>query len=112
MEYPHPENLLSFRELDMQTIIKHLSIVRCVYLPFLLSYDRETASLTHLRISNSIFQATQFFKVFSLLLLFLTIQSHLIKLVSAALFPFSFSLDEFQLSSIPFVLSFARFLLH
>ena len=37
MRYPHPVNLLFFRELDMQTIIKDPSVVRllCVYVsPF------------------------------------------------------------------------------
>lgn len=105
----------------MQTIIKDLGVVRllCVY-TYLLSYNRGTdffllyhLILIHLGISNSFpfFRLFIFLKIF-LLLLLLIIQSYLIKLVSLALFPFSFSLDEFQLSPIPFALSFAGFLLH
>lgn len=114
--------LIYFKELDLQTVSKDLSVVEivlCVYLPFLLAYKRGTASfllfnliVIHLGSSNSFpfFQTIQFLKIFSLFILFLIIQSCLIKLVFAALFLFSFSLDEFQLSLIPFVLSFAGFL--
>lgn len=103
----------------MQTIIKDLGVVRllCMY-TYLPSYNRGTdffllycLILIHLGISNSF----PFFRLFIFLnILIASTLDYSILLDKIGLccpISFSFSLDEFQLSPVPFVLSFAGFLL-